>query len=257
MRKPTKNTIPIKTYKSIFEIYNLIKTKQYTEKHIKDLLIDLRFIATSSKIYFKNSKFEEGINEFIDFCNFIAHPVKDRGFIAKRIIENIDLLNQSLINPTELQFENGNIYFDKLKTYSTGNYITYMFTFLFLVLGEKIPEDELKLIHRKEEKDIALCILSLLQNSIIELDNKDIEKAVLILNSNDGYLYLFSIIYSDKINEKLIQSGYNPGADSSFFLLPAVGSNITHIKVHQEKREFPQFYETYREPNNQLNIRLI
>lgn len=258
MKKPTMNTLPIKTYKSILENYNLIKTKRYTEKHIKELLIDLRLIANLSKKSFKSSPFEEGVNEFIDFCNFIAHPIKDRGFIAKRILENIDLLKQSLINPKDIvQFENSKMYFDKLKTYPVSNYITYIFTMLFLVLQKDITQKELETVSKQESKDISLCLLSLLQNSIIELDKKDIEKSVLILNSNEDYLFLYSVIYSEKINIQLKESGFNPNADSSLFMLPTISSDISHIKVDQINREHPQFYETYRDAYGNLDIRLI
>lgn len=258
MKKPAKNTLPIKIYKSISENYNLIKSKRYNETNIKELLIDLRFVATTKRKEFRDSPFEEDLNEFIDFCNFVAHPIKDRGFIAKRIIENINLLEKALIDPNGLiQYENGTPYFDKLKTYSSSNYITYMLTMIFLVLQNKISQHELENVLESESKDISLCILSLLQNSIIELDNKGIEKAILLLNSNDNYLCLYSVIYSEKINIQLKESGFNPNADSSFFLLPTVTSNISHIKVHQINREQPQFFETYRDSIGKLNLRLI
>ena len=258
MMKPTKSTLPIKTYKSILENYNLIKSKRYTETNIKELLMDLRIVATRTKQNFKDSPFEKDINEFIDFCNFIAHPIKDRGFIAKRIIENINLLEESLIDPKELiQFEDGQTYFDKLKTYSSSNYITYMLTMIFLVLQDKISQSELEAVLEAESKDIALCMLSLLQNSIIELDEKGVEKAVLILNSNEEYLCLFSIVYSEKINNQLKESGFNPNANSSLFLLPTVTSDVSQIKVHQTNRDYPQFYETYRDSIGKLNLRLI
>lgn len=258
MKKPTKNTLPIKIYKSILENYTLIKSKRYTEKNIKELLIDLRFVATTSRKTFKSSPFEEDLNEFIDFCNFIAHPIKDRGYIAKRITENINLLEESLIDPKGLiQFENGTPYFDKLKTYSCSTYITYMLMLIFLVLQNKISQHELNNVLESESKDISLCILSLLQNSVIELDKQDTEKAVLMLNSNGNYLCLYSIIYSDKINFRLKESGFNSNADSSFFLLPTVTSDISKIKVNQISRERPQFYETYRDSNGKLNLELI
>lgn len=258
MKKPSKNTLPIKIHKSIYENYKLIKTNQYTETNIKELLIDLRFVATTTKRSFKNSPFEKDINEFIDFCNFIAHPIKDRGFIAKRIIENIVLLEESLINPNGLiQFENEKPYFDNLKIYSSINYVTYMFTMIFLALQNSITQEELQNVLQDQSKDISLCILSLLQNSIIELDNTDTDKAVLILNSNDDYLCLYSVIYSEKINSQLKKSGYNPDADSTLFLLPTVTSDIYHIKVHQENRNKPQFYETYRDSLGKLSLRLI
>lgn len=255
MRKPEKNTLSIKTHKSILEIYNLIKTKQYTEKHIKELLIDLRFVANLVKEQFNNSPYEGGIKEFIDLCNFIAHPIKSYGFIAKRINGNIDLLKQSLINPKSLiKYENGYLYFDKLKTYSCNEYIYYIFTMIFLALKSDIRKDELWTISEQESQDISLCILSLLQNSIIELDKKDAEKAVLILNTNDGYLFLYSIIYSETINKQLIESGFNSKADSSFFMLPTLGSNISHINVNQIDRKKPQFYETFRCSDGQLKL---
>lgn len=258
MKKPEKNTLPIKVYKSILENYNLIKSKRYTEKNIKDLLIDLRFVATTNRKVFRNSKFEEDLNEFIDFCNFIAHPIKDRGFIAKRIIENINLLKESLIDPNGLiQFQNGKLYFDKLKTYSSSNYVTYMLTMIFLVLQNTISQYELQNVLDSESKDISLCILSLLQNSVIELDKQDTEKATLMLNSNNNYLFLYSVIYSEKIDIQLKESEFNPNTNSSLFLLPTVTSDISHIKVNQTNREQPQFYETYRDSFGKLNLRLI
>lgn len=253
--------IPLKTYKSISENYKLIKNKQYTEKNIKELLIDLRFVATTTRSYFKNSPFEDNMSEFIDFCNFIAHPIKDRGFIAKRIKENIELLQESLINPKDLiEFEDGQAYFDKLITYSADNYVTYIFTMIFIVLENSISQSELEKIAKSESKDIVLCLLSLLQHSIIKLDKKDTEyadAAVLMLNSNDGYLSLFSVIYSEKINNQLKESGFNPQADSSLFLLPTVTSSISHIKINQVNRNHPQFYETYRSHNGELKLRLV
>lgn len=122
MNKPGKGTIPIKTHKSIWDNYQLLKNKQYTEKHIKELLIDLRFVANQAKKTFENSPYENDMGEFIDFCNFIAHPVKHRGFISNRILENIDLLQQSLIDPSEyITFEDGDIYLTKLKPIQSEN----------------------------------------------------------------------------------------------------------------------------------------
>lgn len=258
MKKPDKNTIPIKTYKSILENYYILQNKQYTEKHIKELLIDLRFIANQTKNIFKKSPFEKDMSEFIDFCNFIAHPIKDRGYMAKRINQNITLLQQSLIKPERLiTIENGDLYFDQLKSYSVINYVTYMFSLIYLVLIEDIEQEELQKVHTSEVNDVSLCMLSLLQTSILELDNKDVDKSVLILNSNKTSLFLYSIVFSEKINTQLVQSGFNSQADSSLFLMPVVSSNINHIEVKQTKRNELLFFETYRNDKGHLSIKLI
>lgn len=258
MNKPGKGTIPIKTHKSIWDNYNLLKNKQYTEKHIKELLIDLRFVANHVKKSFENSPYENDMNEFIDFCNFIAHPVKHRGFMVNRIVANIDLLQQSLMDPSEyIVSEYGDLYFDQLKTYPVGKYVQYIFTILFITLKGDTTEEELTRVSVSEEKDVSLCILSLLQTSILELDKKDVDKAFLILNSNNEFLNLYSVIYSEKINNQLMESGFNPLADSSLFLVPAATSSITHIKVHQTNKDNPRFYETYRDNTGKLKLRLI
>src|SRR5699024_1295575 len=118
------------------------------------------------------------------------------------------------------------------------------FSMIYIALQKEINQNELELIHKREAQDISLCLLSLLQNSIIEIDRNDTEKASLILNSNDGYLFLYSIIYSDVIDKQLKESGFNPNADSSLFALPTISSNISHIKVQQTNRNKPKFYET-------------
>lgn len=246
----------------------------YTEQNVKELLIDLREISktivkSKPKVGLKrNENIEQQIEEFIDICNCIAHPNRNiSGLLEKKIRSHIDRITTAYINE-------GISGFAKLaknhKIITDESLVNVMLASIYLYISkfeDSISIDQLEAIN-KDKANIGLCIISLLQDTIIKLD-KNQGFAILHIIDYEGLYRLYCRIILKDARDRF-------GTERIMLEFPLIVTNARNIdnlqfpdhnKEAWVSKEFsyairdspdsPAIVETFRGNDKDLHVRFI
>jgi hypothetical protein len=236
--------IPI--YKpSIIKNYKSLVNGTFTEDNIKELIIDLREQAKSI-IRTYNNQYVPFVGEFDEISDFYGHPFRDQGLLSKRINKYFSNLKEMFPNTIPRDYD--------------GSILEYMMDISFIINGLILTlidyfesygiyfssEDILKIFKFKD--DIALCIISLLQDYKIKLGNYKYHDHFMIV-CIENKLHLDSMIILAETKTKTLHQFYLPVIETNV-------KNTYNLEIKHELKEL-QIIETYRDkPNEPLKIRV-
>lgn len=264
-----------------FNIESAIKSildNTFTERDIKLLLVELRELCRyhiieikkiSAPMTLKNSmdeNFLKILEDFAEVCDFIFHNNRKRGIIEKNIRKYIDKLNDNIEanstepNPTIESFININ------------SVIMCLLVMITIYLDKYNSKFDIKIIEKiiKEKiNDIALCIMSLLQDHVIKLD-KESGLAVLEFYTYENKYRLYCRVFNSIIEQNTkkrvaggkgqIQIGF-PVVISQIETIDNTIESLDGIGMVYTPPEFgiiiPSPVETYRDSNNNLRFKKV
>lgn len=240
-----------------------IMEDSFSEREIKELLVDLRQLARQfiSNISLDSvnkdiheEKYLKQIKLFVDICDSIAHPNRDRGFLRDKIIENLQSI-QAHLNSGEIKFEKA-IVADSIVGALLGMINLYIISF-----DKNFYFDIKKIYSRKD--GIALCIISLLQDVVVmrlclkkDHDNKECvscTSASLYFEKYEERFILSCHVVKPKISYNRQQ--LNLGQESVSFNFPLIMTNFKanlDFTVDQYSRSIPAIVEIVRGDDNLL-----
>jgi len=272
-------TLSRKTKISIARNLQSLINKTYDELCIKELLVDLREI--SNKIIkgepkpgaVRNEKLDQVFKDFVDICNCIAHPNRDiSGVLEKNIRKHVDKMakafdkNEERVSLSDLA---------KVDKVITGDSIVgAMLASIFLYISKydsSISREQLNSVF-EDKADISLCVISLLQDTIIKLD-KNQGLAILHVLDYEGQYRLYCRVLGSSIERDARER--TGGSGHIIIGFPVIVTNARNIdnlefSEHNEEvhlnREFsfikydkklPPIIETYRGEDKNLHVRFV
>jgi hypothetical protein len=241
-----------KIRKSITDGINALRFEPFTERDVKALLIDLRELTkyVRSRLLSETNDFTDHFAEFIEICDFIAHASRNRGLVETIVRENIRAITASLgLTPSEFP----NITFKRVL--NANQFVGTLASVASFAMGS-LP-DPLKELHERQS-DIALCILSILQDSIITL--KDSEGlGVLQLLPYEGKYHLYCQVHQSKIEQEAKARTCGTGKISFGFPIMISTAECADPDILACNHEsFPApIFETYRDQNSHLHLRIV
>lgn len=229
----------------------LIMEDRFSEESIKELLIDLREVAklinNSDSTNSANERIKKSIQLFIDVCDTIAHQNRDRGVLKDYIVHNFSLIENS--------FKTDILEKEKMRSPFSSDAIVSSLVGMIYFYGSKSDTDFLINIEEviKRKDDIALCILSLLQDTVIDLDNEC--KAFLYLECYEGkYILSCSILNSQTQRDARERTG---GEGSVVFNFPIIKTNAVcdkKFKVDQYTSNTPFVLKVVRDDKGKFKV---
>jgi hypothetical protein len=223
---------------------------------VKTLLIDLREVAKYMAISLKHetNDFTVLISEFIEVCDFIAHASRDRGLVEKMVRAHVEKLH------THLDMRSDD--FSKIPMSGVLNANKFVLalagisSFALDNLDPRTGPTKVKeLMERQSE--IALCIMSLLQESIIQL-KEGAGFGVLQLIPHEGKYRIYCRVLNSKIEQEA--KARTGGSGTLVLGFPVMISDmkcVDPVILHCNHTAFPQpIFETYRDKNLLLQLRI-
>lgn len=245
-----------KLFRSIYSNIERIKHGTFDERDIKELLIDLRELAkyVKQRLAGESNDFTKAILHFIDVCDFIAHANRDRGVVEQNVRAHAKALNA--IFPTAT--------FEEFSALPVANVINadalvsalIGISYLGLSSEDKTISSDFFLPVAAHKNDVALCILSILQDSIIELD-EDEGYAILHVMPFEGKYRLYCTIIGSRIER---ESRERTGGTGRFFMgFPVIVSDALCVDdiSSGDPVGIPQVVETFRDSENRLRVRVV
>jgi len=232
-----------------------LKCDRFDEHDVKELLIDLREVG---RYFVKNlppeerNQFTKAFQDFIDVCDFIAHSNREWGIIERNVRQHVKKLHEMISTATMEEFTSlpvdNVIYTDALVSAMLG------FAFYTLSAQDKSITSEYFLDAFKNKGDIALCLLSLLQDSIIKLD-KDEGFAILFILSFEGRYRLYCQILESRIEREARER--TGGTGRLVLGFPVIVSLVPCIDdiPSEAPQGLPAVFETFRDAENKLRMR--
>jgi len=261
----TKFVLSRKVKSSVERCLNEITSGSFTETTVKELMIDLRELARSApQIGLDDPRFRNVFLDFVDVCDFIAHTNRTKGTFETKIREQCERMADALASGDQNRWNNvRNIpLVAEMDAIVSGMLGT---SFLFLCHFDKtLSPSFLEPAYRRRD-EIALCIISLLQDSIIRLKN-DRGVAVLHVLVHEGYFRLYCRVHGSRIETDARRRTYGSGRVAIGFpvlvtrakdfdkLLPPYTPEIDPKGEHFTP---PTLIETYRNPDGRLCIRIL
>jgi hypothetical protein len=258
-----------KTRLSIQRCVDSLVCGTFSELTIKELMIDLRELARSApNIGLDDPKFQHVFLEFVDVCDFIAHSNRTKGIFEAKIREQAERMADALASGDERRWQEVTAVplVANMETIVSGLLGT---AFLFLTSFDKaLTSTYLEPAYRRRD-EIALCIISLLQDSVIQLkDNCGV--AVLHVLTHDGLFRLYCRIHGSRIETDARSRTQGTGrvvigfpvlvtmAPDTDRILPSYTSGFTQ-EISDRTTSFtpPPVIETYRDASGKLCVRLI
>lgn len=261
----TKFVLSRKVKSSVERCINEVITGSFTETTIKELMIDLRELARSApKIGLDDPKYRSVFLEFVDICDFIAHTNRKKGLFESKIRERSERMADALTSGDQSHWEKvtkvppvgdmGSIVEGLLGT-----------SFLFLRQFEKTLSPSLFLLARRKKIELAFCIISLLQDSIIELKD-DCGVAILHILVHEGYFRLYCRVHGSRIETEAMRRTDGSGRIAIGFpvlvtrardvdqILPQCTPGLGPMEDHFS---LPPLIETYRNADGRLRVRIV
>ena len=239
-----------------------ILTGDFTEDHLKCLMIDLRELANEmNNNPSPNLKDNLALERFLEACDFVAHTNKNRGIITEQIEAHADKIASALRNPNE----NGQISIFLQEGVSANQIVHGLFITLgvFLRRFDLYGEDTIVDAFVKHGDDIALCIISILQDSRIRLmDNKG--WAILYIAVFENRYGLYCRLHEFKIELPGVEGAIKPDPQILRFPVILTGAKDTdHVLLDAATDEAqlkgisePKLIETCRGEDRKLHVRL-
>nr|AGY30868.1 hypothetical protein [uncultured bacterium] len=240
-----------------------VEDGSFTEREIKELMLDLRELARShSSIGLNDAPFSSDLTEFADIADFLAHTNRTRGLFESRIREHAEGMADALQSNNEEYWSTAS----KVKSASNAKKLAqsllitaYLYPSSF---DPKISIDVFLKIHSKLD-EIGLCIASLLQDSVIRLKN-DRGTAALLLLSHRGFYRLYCQVFNSRIHTDAITRTKGAGRIIIGFPVMVTGypDNQSIVRPTSPEVFFDQrsatpgtAYETFRGINSELLLR--
>ena len=247
---------------SIERNLNSLIDKTYNETTIKELLIDLREIGNKIKSSAGKTtdqsaeKYDQTFVDFIDICNCIAHSNRLRGVLEKNIRSHIEKI-QNVLN------EGGNVNYSEAtaveRVISGDSIVAAMLGTIFLYLATYEKEFDQKMLAPvfEDKADISLCIISLLQDTAITLENQTGVSLLHVLAYEGKYRLYCRVLNSSIQREARERTG---GTGSLILGFPVVVTNaedIDNLQFNESSDQLPKIIETYRDKNGTLHTRFV
>jgi hypothetical protein len=238
---------------------------RFAEPTIKELLVDLRELAFQFPTGKGDEpKLDQAITDFVDVCNFVAHPNKDRGNIAKRIKTHAEKIADAIAKggdevASEILAVEHIIHGDTIVAGMLG------FAFRYLSSFKKDIQRDSLLPAWERRNDIALCIISILQDATIRLKNEK-WSAHLHVVSYEGYYRLYCSILGSRVDQDArARTGGTGHVVIGFPVIVTGALDIDGVlpkatgllSILPDVTQLHPIVETYRRPDGSLHVRAI
>lgn len=241
---------------------------RFTESAVKELLIDLRELARQIPTGTPEAppQFDKSFIHFIEICDFVAHSNRDRGVIETNVREHAERIAAALAGGGDqdwltLTAVKQIIHADGVVAGMLGTAQLFLLSF-----NESLQRDYLiPAFERKDE--IALCIISLLQDAIIRLKGNH-GFASLHVQVYEGQYRLYCSILGSRMERDARQ--LTGGSGSVVFGFPVIDTGakdldgILSLRTRNsfmlppgENIPLPSIVETYRETDGSLHVRVL
>lgn len=248
-----------KVLHSICAGVDLIRTARFDETHIKLLLIDLRelarYFATRPKME-ENIVFTKANKNFIDVCDFIAHASRNQGVMERMVREQVQRFH-ALPDAATVQDALDIPIYGVLRSDAL---VTSMAGIAYLALGatDRDRSADFLSAFATNSTEIELCIMSLLQDSMLRLKNGD-GFASLHIQPRDGVLKLYCNVFDTKVEQDARRRTAGPGRLALSF--PVMRSTVPFLDhpefIFSTDVLSPAIYETHRTNTGRLVLRRI
>lgn len=229
--------------------------KTYTEVTVKELLIDLREVT---KYRNKNldtppdPRFTQAFKDFTDVCDSAAHTNRDRGILEQNIRRYVRTLDAAFN-------EGGEKPVPQIDRVASGDgIVAAMLATIFFYLDafdKKFDRNQLTPVF-EDKADIGLCIISLLQDTIITLDD-DKGKAHLRVLDHEGKFRLYCSILDSPIDRSArARTGGSGHVMISFPVIETNARNIDNLSFDAQG-QVPSLIETFRADDGCLHARIL
>lgn len=252
-----------KTKVNVERAIGKILSGTFTESTIKELMIDLRELSRDfPRIGLSDPMFIKSSIEFVEICDFLVHSNRNKGVFETKIREHAERMADALASGDELLWQGVS------KVKPAGNIdqiITGMLSAAFLLLSsfdKSLNNDLLKRVYIKKT-EISLCIISLLQDSIINLKG-DRGHAILNILTFRGFFRLYCSIHDSRIHKEAKARTSGTGRLAiGFPVLVTDAIDSDHILPHSAPDfvmgsnifKAPTVFETFRAPSGRLCLR--
>lgn len=245
-----------KLVRSICSNIERVKHGTFDERDIKELLIDLRELAkyVKQRLAGESSDFTKAILQFIEICDFVAHAHRDRGVVEQNIRQHAKALNTAFPTATLEEFSALPV----ANVINTDTLVSALIGIAYLGLSSEnktISSDYFSPVAANKD-DVALCILSILQDSIIELDENE-GYAILHVMPYEGKYRLYCTIINSRIEREFRE---RTGGTGRFFMgFPVIVSDALCVDdiPSGDPVGLPQIVETFRDSENRLRVRVV
>lgn len=253
---PHSYTLSRKILHSVRDSIERLKSPYFDERDVKALLVDLRELAKylKNRLPGETTPFTHMNTEFIDVCDFIAHASRDRGVVERNVRQHARLLYSKLETATVEEFTavpvEGVLNADALVTAMLG------IAFLGLSSCDKSITAEFFSDIYKRKDEVALCILSLLQDLIIDLKEEE-GFAFLHLMPHEGFYRLYCRVINSRIERESRARTGGSGRMSLNFPVAFSSAKCIDDLPDCATAELPPIFETYRDEQMVLRVRAV
>jgi hypothetical protein len=252
-----------KSKKSIERSLGKIESGNFTEREVKELMLDLRELARShSSIGLKDAPFSADLDEFADIADFLAHTNRTRGLFESRIREHAEGMADAISSNNEECWSAAN----KVKSVSNAiNLAQSLLLTAYLYLSSFDRTVSVEKFHGAHRRlwDIGLCIASLMQDAVIRL-KKESGTAALLLLSHRGFYRVYCQVHNSRIHTDAMARTHGTGRIVIGFPVMITGFADYQNVVRPTNPQFMfdprstwpgNAYETFRGVNGELLLR--
>ena len=250
-----------KTKASIEHCLAQVVDGTFAESTIKELMVDLRELARKFPRDGGQPKYDKAFAHFLEVCDFVVHANRDRGVIEKNVRAHVEGLADALAKGDSEKWA---------KVSSVRNVIhgdelvAGMLGMTYLSLSPHDANPDTRGLERAfgRKSDIALCIISILQDSIIELKDGS-GHALLHMVSFDGRYRLYYQVLNSKVEQDArARTGGTGRLILGFPVVVTNAEDIDHILPQLSEASPmlddpvpPPVIETYRALDGVLHVR--
>lgn len=238
---------------------------QFDESVVKMLLYDLRELARAApKIGLDDPKFASTFSDFVEICDFLAHSNRTKGLFERKIRQKAEEIAFAINSGDEDKFKAAMSF---VPIVNIEQVVAGMLGTAALFLIKGLPDFSKNYLtaafERREE--IGLCILSLLQDTTIQL-NDNAGRVIMNIISYDGRYRLYCRILGSRAQtDARIRAGGNgrlilgfPVIETSIKNLDGVLTDKTGSHSYEvEEQGLPPLIETYRNTEGRLAVREV
>lgn len=236
----------------------------FSEPAVKDLMVDLRELARAFPQDGGQPRFDRAITHFLEVCDFIAHGTRDRGVIERTVRARVEGLSDAYVRGDDAKWAQ----FSSAQDVISGDELAAgLLGMAFLVLSVGSPDLDRRPLQRafERKRDIALCIISILQDSIVELKSGAGQALLHIVSFEGRYRLYCQVLGSTLEQQARLKTGGSGHLILAFPVVATEAEDIDHVlpQLSEESPLFdgppgpPPVVETYRAPDGLLHVRLL
>ena len=235
---------------------------QFGERTVKELLIDLRELGR--KVAGERATAPgRAVADFVEVCDFVAHGNRDRGHTARFIRDQAESLADAIARGQHEPLSEWGVVDPVGGEQVVGAMLGV--AWMYLRGFDPTPSQDTVNPLLEWQHEIALCMISLLQDSFIELESK---KGIASLHvvSHEGFYRLYCRLYGSKINaEAQARMGGSGQVIVEFPVIITGAPDIDGVlpPTTSEWHELPAappdppIIEAYRANDGRLHVRII